>query len=229
MKCRTLMVEDDPHILDVVEFLLQEEGHLVDRATEGHMGWNLFQQHSYGLVILDLGLPGIPGLKLFEKIRAEKQDQAIIMLTAMGEEEHRVKGLTLGADDYIPKPFSNEEFVARVRNILRRCPPPPSFLKLGEIRLYPEEGHVTLCHQPIDLPSHEFRLLKTLMRHRSKTFTRDQLLDAMYGSESEFGDRAVDQAVTRLRRKFRNTLPSGSIIQSIYGLGYRLGQEETSA
>lgn len=229
MICRTLIIEDDPHILDVVEFLLVEEDHQVDRATDGILGWKLYRKQRYGLVVLDLGLPGIPGLQLFERIRDHSPEQAVIMLTAMGEEEHRVRGLRMGADDYIPKPFSNDELVMRIRNLLRRCPPPPEQFQFGGLRFYPGENRLTLHDRETPLPLHEMRLLETLFRQPERTFSRDQLLDAMYGCQNEFNDRTVDQAVTRLRRKLRSASSSGDLIESVYGLGYRLGKEEGSS
>ncbi len=227
--CRTLIVEDDPHILDVVEFLLVEEDHLVDRATDGATGWARFQRQRYGLVILDLGLPGLHGWDLFRYIRDHSPEQAVIMLTAMGEEEHRVKGLGMGADDYIPKPFSNDELVMRVRNLLRRCPPPPEVLRYGGLRYYPDEKRVTLHDHNLEIPTHELRLLEVLLRQPGRIFSRDILLDEMYGVHTECNDRTVDQAVTRLRRKLKGAVQTGSIIQSVYGMGYKLGTEGEGA
>ncbi|MDA3875175.1 MAG: response regulator transcription factor [Kiritimatiellae bacterium] len=222
----TLIIEDDPHIADVVDFLLREQQHRVDRATDGRQGWQLFQRQSYHLVILDLGLPGIPGLELFKNMRERKPDQPIIMLTARGHEPDRVKGLNLGADDYITKPFSNPELVARVHNLLRRCPPPVHTLSHESLILYPDREEVTADGRPFPLPAHEFRLLQTLMKQPGRLYSRDQLIQHMYAPGSDISDRAVDQAVARLRRKLRSVLMGGDPIEAVYGRGYRLLTEE---
>jgi DNA-binding response OmpR family regulator len=221
MMCRTLVVEDDPHIADVVEFLLKEEQHHVVRASDGTEGWKRFCRQAFDMVILDLGLPGIPGLDLFQRMREREAEQPILMLTARGEEEERVKGLTLGADDYITKPFSNPELVARIRNVLRRCPPRKSILHCGPFRLDVDHHGLELSGQPVALPIHEFRLLEALLKRTRQTFTREQLMVHMYGPETECNDRTVDQAVTRLRRKISSLLPGENPIRTVYGIGYR--------
>lgn len=219
---RILMVEDDPHISDVVEFLMEEEGHRVDRATDGRLGWELYQKNRYALVILDLGLPGIHGLDLFERIRNLQPEQPLIMLTAQGEEPDRVKGLNLGADDYIAKPFSNPELKARVRNLLRRAKPLPERLVQGPLRLSPGSGELEVDGKDLILPKHEFRLLQCLMQQPGRVFNRDQLMEAMYGHEAEVADRAVDQSVKRIREKICRLSPDFDRIETVYGLGYRL-------
>lgn len=222
----TLIIEDDPHIADVVDFLLREQQHRVDRAVDGREGWRIFQRQTYHLVILDLGLPGIPGLELFRSMRELKPDQPVIMLTARGEEPDRVKGLNLGADDYITKPFSNPELVARVHNLLRRCPPPVRLISYESLILYPDREEVTVNGIPLPLPAHEFRLLRTLMRHPGRMYSRDRLIERMYAPGADISDRAVDQAVARLRRKLRGVLKNGDPIEAVYGRGYRLLPEK---
>ena len=217
-----LMVEDDPHIMDVVEFLMEEEGHRLDRATDGTLGWKLYQKNRYALVILDLGLPGIHGLDLFGKIRGLQPEQPLIMLTAQGEEPDRVRGLTLGADDYISKPFSNPEFVARVRNLLRRSRSLPEVLVHGVITLFPETGEVKIKGTPLMLPAHEFHLLQCLMMQPGQVCTRGQLMEAMYSGRLDICDRAVDQSVKRLRGKISRLHSKFQGIETVYGLGYRL-------
>ncbi|MDF3128433.1 response regulator transcription factor [Kiritimatiellaeota bacterium B1221] len=219
---RILLIEDDPHIADVVVFLLEEQGHRVDRATDGRIGWGLYQKGNYALVILDLGLPGMHGWELLPKIRDLQPAQALILLTALGEEPERVKGLTLGADDYITKPFSNPELVARVRNLLRRVPPLPELRVYGPIRLWPEKGEVTVNGVSLTLPLHEFRLLECLMSQVRQIFSRELLLLHMYGDELDVTDRAVDQAVKRLRKKIQRLVPDFDGIETVYGQGYRL-------
>lgn len=219
---RLLMIEDDPHISDVVVFLMEEEGHRVDRATDGQQGWEMYQQRPYALVILDLGLPGMHGWDLLVRIRNFQPAQGLMILTAQGEEPERVKGLNLGADDYMAKPFSNPELKARVRNLLRRCAPLPEKMRVGPFELIPESGEFRVQGVPLPLPAHECRLLQRLMRQPGRIYSREQLMDAMYAREAEIGDRAVDQSVTRLRRKLRHLLGNRDPIETEYGLGYRL-------
>lgn len=219
---RILIIEDDPHISDVVAFLMEEEGHRVDRATDGRLGWEMYQKGRYTLVILDLGLPGIHGLDLFIKIRSFQPEQGLIMLTALGEEPERVRGLDLGADDYIAKPFSNAELKARVRNLLRRCSPLPEKMRWGPLVLLPESAELHVEGEPMTLPLHEFRLLQCLMQQPGRIYSREQLMDAMYAPDAAITDRAVDQSVTRLRRKLRKFLNNRNPIETEYGLGYRM-------
>ncbi|WFB37440.1 response regulator transcription factor [Kiritimatiellota bacterium B12222] len=222
-----LIIEDDPHIADVVEFLMEEQGHRVDRATDGRLGWALYQKGAYALVILDLGLPGMSGWEIFERIRGLQPEQPLIMLTAQGEEPERVKGLTLGADDYITKPFSNPELVARVRNLLRRVKPLPEILVHGQIKLMPERGEVVIAGMNVVLPAHEFRLLQGLMSQPGRVYNRDQLMVLMYGDTCEVNDRAVDQSVKRLRKKICGCQPDFKGIETVYGLGYRLRETDS--
>lgn len=224
MRFKTLLVEDDPQVADVVEFLLRELSHRVDWAEDGTKGWSLYRGGRYGLVVLDLGLPGLPGMEVFRRIREQAPSQLVVILTARGEEEDRVRGLNSGADDYVAKPFSNPEFQARVRNLLRRCPPPPERLRAGGLCVEPFTGRVWVGGLEVELPAHEFRLLETLLRHPRQTFTRDRLLDHMYGVHATPADRAVDQAVARLRRKLRSGLDGDGAVESVYGTGYRLSR-----
>lgn len=222
MSCRTLLVEDDPHVADVVAFLLEELGHRVVRAADGTQGWLAYGRQVFGLVVLDLGLPGLTGNEVFRRIRQRHPKQPIIMLTARSEEAERVQGLQLGADDYITKPFSNPEFQARVRNLLRRCPPGPDPLPILGMVLKPDALEVQIQDQTVRLPAPAFRLLEVMLRNPEWIFSRDQLLDLLYGKGTGVTDRAVDQTVARLRRTLRGVLRDQEVVESVYGLGYRL-------
>jgi two-component system response regulator BaeR len=223
VNARVLLVEDDPHIADVVAFLLAEAGHSPRRAADGSEGWRVYQEWSPDLVILDLGLPGIPGLDLFRCIRGLRADQPVIMLTARGETAARVKGLELGADDYIAKPFDNAELAARVRNLLQRCPPRSRTLQRGPLRLEPESFRLEVNGVPLTLPRNECRMLAVLMSQPERVFSREQLLLKMYPDPGEVADRAVDQAAARLRRRLQPRLAGINPIVAEYGIGYKLG------
>jgi DNA-binding response OmpR family regulator len=220
---RILIVEDDPHIADVLEFLLTDVGHLARRATDGSLGWRIYQEWDPDLVLLDLGLPGIPGLDLFRCIRGRRADQPVIMLTARGETSARILGLEMGADDYIAKPFANAELAARVRNLLQRCPPRPRELRRGRLALDVEAHRVRIGDETFALPRNECRMLAVLLRQPERVFTREQLLLEMYPDPGEVADRAVDQAAARLRRRLQPRLGGVNPVVAEYGLGYKLG------
>lgn len=221
-----LLVEDEPHIADVAEFLFHEQGWRCIRAGDGTLGWRLFQERDPDLVLLDLGLPGLNGLELLRRIRDVSPGRAVVILTARGDVEDRIQGMEAGADDYLPKPFDNRELVARVRAVLRRCPPAEGAgLARGPLRMEAEGFRATLLGHPLPLPRHEFLLLEALLRHPEQTFTRERLMGRMYGDEAEVSDRAVDAAVNRLRKKVQQICPEVNPVESIYGLGYRLTRE----
>lgn len=221
-----LIVEDETHIADALVFLLKGQGYTTSCAGDGELAWAMFQRQDPDLVLLDLNLPGRDGLELFAMMRGLRADCAIVMVTARQADIDRILGLEMGADDYITKPFHNAELLARVRNVLRRVQPSHSAqtqeTTLGPLQLK-EEGHLLLVNgAPLHLARHEFFLMQTLMKHPAFVYSRDQLLDRMYGDEQEVGIRAVDAAVTRLRRKFSEVLPDQTVIESVYGLGYKL-------
>lgn len=220
-----LLVEDEPHIADVAEFLFREQGWRCLRAEDGTRGWRLFQEQQPDLVLLDLGLPGLEGLEVLRRIREAAPERAVVLLTARGDVDDRVIGMEAGADDYIAKPFDNRELVARVKAVLRRAPPSPVRpLRHGDLELRTDRFELRVGAQALPLPRHECRLLEALMRHPERIFTRDELLSRMYGEEAELGDRAVDAAVTRLRKKVQRIQPDLNPVESLYGLGYRLAR-----
>lgn len=223
-----LIVEDETHIADVVEFLLRDKGWETRRAEDGETGLRVFREQNPDLVLLDLQLPGIGGLELFRMIRGARPGQAVIMLTSRGEEDDRVQGLELGADDYIPKPFNNRELVARVGAVLRRlapnASPEPECLARGPLRLWPGEFRFEVAGKRMDLPRHEFLLMEALLRRPLRVYPRDTLIGIMYPDDAEVFDNAVDTAVYRLRRKLREVSPDLAVVETVYGLGYRLSE-----
>ncbi|MCC5847436.1 MAG: response regulator transcription factor [Verrucomicrobia bacterium] len=225
-----LIVEDERHIADVLAFLLQEKGWQVRRAEDGTTALSMVRQQKPDLILLDLHLPGIPGLPFMKQVRARHPAQAIVILTAQGEEDDRVRGMEAGADDYVCKPFNNRELVARVQAVLRRtlgAPPREQDIVQGPLRLDPAGFRLCIAKTHIDLAKHEFSLMEALMRHPTQVFTRDQLIAKMYAGDEEVFDNAVDTTVWRLRKKVREIRPDLNPIKTIYGLGYRFSGESS--
>jgi DNA-binding response OmpR family regulator len=200
-----LIVEDDPHTVEVISLYLRRDGHVVLSARDGLAGIQLFRESQPDLVVLDLMLPGVDGLEVCRTLRAESK-VPIVMLTARVEEEDRVAGLELGADDYVTKPFSLRELAARIRAVLRRTSQDaaersPSALTHGEITLDAQSRTAAVGATALRLTPTEFRLLTLLLREPGKVFTRDQIIDRVFGYDFDGFDRTVDSHVSSLRRK----------------------------
>lgn len=226
---QVLLVEDERHIADVVEFVLEEHGFDVVWAEEPRSAIDQFLAIHADLVLLDIGLPGMGGLALFQELRRRRSDLPVIMLTARSDEVDRVLGLELGADDYVTKPFSNRELAARVKAVLRRCGQGAAGdtdrLTCGPLMVEESRFYLEVDCVPVQLPRNEFLLLATLMRHPAHVFSREQLQRRMYGDEGAVSSRAVDTAVRRLRRKLQSVMASVNPIETVYGIGYRLSEE----
>jgi DNA-binding response OmpR family regulator len=224
-----LVVDDEPTIVEVVGLYLQREGFRVVTAADGAAALSMVEQERPDLVVLDLMLPGLGGLEVLRRLRAGGS-LPIIMLTARGEEADRVVGLELGADDYVTKPFSARELVARVKAVLRRShpeatPPEPaaaSALAIGGLRVDPAARAVTLDGQPINLTVREFDLLLFLMRHPGQVFTREQLLDNVWGYTFASDMGTVTVHIRRLREKIERDPANPVFLQTIWGVGYKL-------
>lgn len=223
-----LVVDDEPTILEVVELYLKRDGFQVITASNGSLVQQLVEERKPDLVVLDLMLPGLSGLEITRQLRADGYIP-IIMLTARGEETDRVVGLELGADDYVTKPFSPRELVARVKAVLRRmaavsAPPaePSSALALGGLRLDTAARTVTLDGQPISLTVREFDLLLFLMRHPGQVFTREQLLDNVWGYTFASDMSTVTVHIRRLREKLEQDPANPQLLQTVWGVGYKL-------
>jgi two-component system, OmpR family, alkaline phosphatase synthesis response regulator PhoP len=228
-----VIVEDDRQIRTVVEGYLQQAGYRVLTAGNGETGLALVQQEKPVLLILDLMLPGLNGLEIARRLRASYDPGLagiyIIMLTARVEETDRVVGLELGADDYVTKPFSPRELVARVRSALRRLEGQPGAasvqpIQAGGLRLDPTYRMATLGEQPLDLTSTEFDLLHYFMRHPGRPFTRAELLDVTQpdaaGDVSAY-ERTIDAHVKNLRQKLGDSGRHSRFIETVHGVGYR--------
>ena len=214
-----LVIEDERHIVDVVRIALERDGHRVVCARNGEDGLAEFSRRTVALVILDIGLPGIDGLEVCRRIRAISR-VPIIMLTARDEEADRVTGLELGADDYVPKPFSPRELAARVKAVLRRseaAPQQKDELTLGDVTLSRPRHEVHVGGRPVDLSVTEFRLLAFFMENPGLLFSRETLLERVWDLEYPGGTRTVDQHVAQVRAK----LGRADVIETIRGAGYK--------
>jgi two-component system response regulator RegX3 len=229
---RILVVEDEARIAEVVQSYLEREGHMVVRAAAGGGGGGAdFARRRPDLVVLDLGLPGMAGEDVCRRIRAAS-DVPIIMLTAKDGEEDLVKGLQLGADDYLTKPFSPRELTARVRALLRRArsddEPQADVLERAGGRLVVDSARrrATLDGAPVDLTESEFRLLQTLARFPGRVYTRFELVDKVQGYQFEGYERTIDAHVKNLRRKLGEDARDPRLILTVYGRGYAFAEEQ---
>lgn len=227
-----LVIEDDENTASLIAVYLEREGFAPLTAGDGERGLALAAQHGPVLVILDLMIPKVDGWEVCRRLR---KDSAIpvIMLTARGDEIDRVAGLTLGADDYVVKPFSPRELMARVKAVLRRASPSPEtntqMLVHGPVRLDLEMRRLTVEGQTVALTPHEYALLEALMATPGRTFTRDELLDRLYPrGEAAVIDRVVDVHIGKLRQKIEPTPSEPRYILTVRGIGYRFADRQGS-
>ena len=218
VESRVLVVEDENAIANVVRIALEREGFRVLSVRTGEEALAELPRHRFDLVVLDIGLPGIDGLEVCRRMRASSA-VPIIMLTARDEEADRVTGLELGADDYVPKPFSPRELAARVKAVLRRTAAAPQTdrLELAGVALDRLRHNVTVDDLPVSLTATEFELLAFFMEYPGLLFSREALLERVWGLEYPGGTRTVDQHVAQLRAK----LARPELIETVRGAGYR--------
>ncbi|MBL8094074.1 MAG: response regulator transcription factor [Anaerolineales bacterium] len=224
---RILVVDDELKIAQIARDYLEHAGFKVALAGDGPTALAAWGSEKPDLVVLDLGLPGLDGLDVAREIR-RAGNTPIIMLTARGEESDRLVGLELGADDYIVKPFSPKELVARVRAVLRRVEQPTTtkgVLRAGDLELDPDRLRVTRAGYVIDLTATEFQLLAALAAQPGRVFTRAQLLDAVQGVAFESYERAIDSHIKNIRRKLEPDPRQPRYVLTIYGVGYKLADE----
>jgi DNA-binding response OmpR family regulator len=218
-----VIVEDDPNIADLLDLYLREAGFRVLQASSGLRGLELIEQHRPVLVVLDIGLPDIDGFEVCRRIRA-RSAVPVLFLTARDGELDRIIGLELGADDYVTKPFSPREIVARVKAILRRGQveerPDATAIAIGEDYVVDlARREVRHRNEPIALATREFDLIAHLARNQGLALSRQQLLDGVWGADWIGDDRTVDVHVRQLRKKLGDDLP----LATVWGIGYRLG------
>ena len=227
---RILLVEDEKSIRDAVSAYLEREGYWVTPASDGQLALDAFHSHKFDVVILDLMLPKITGEQVCREIR-NTSDVPIIMLTAKGELDDRIAGLELGADDYLIKPFSPRELIARVRALLRRAhvqeEPQRDKLVYGPLELDITAHRATLENEDLDLTASEFKLLTTLARYPGRVYSRMELVEKVLGYDFEGYERTVDSHVKNLRAKLGDDPRSPRFIYTVHGVGYRFEAPES--
>jgi two-component system alkaline phosphatase synthesis response regulator PhoP len=222
---RVLIIEDDRDIVELVRYNLANEGFQVSSANDGSTGLSTLKKSPPDLLLLDLMLPKLSGLEICREVRRDDSLNRlpILMLTARGEEADRVVGLEMGADDYVTKPFSPRELLARVKALLRRAEPPadaPRTIEVGKLAIDPAAYRVSHSGKPVPLSTLEFRLLYYLASRPNRVFTRDQLLDAVWGTDRFVTPRSVDVYVRRLREKIETDPENPLHLKTVRGAGY---------
>ncbi|EXJ15046.1 response regulator [Imhoffiella purpurea] len=215
-----LIVEDEERLAELVADYLRTGGYQIHHLSDGATVTDWVKENKPDLVLLDLMLPGKDGLTICRDVR-ERSETPIIMTTARVEEIDRLLGLELGADDYVCKPYSPRELVARVKAVLRRTQAPERTPRNEILSLLPESLRVRTPHREIELTAVEFALLETLYRAPGRIFSRNSLMDHIYRDHRVVSDRTIDSHVKKLRRKLAELLPDREIIHSVYGVGYR--------
>ena len=222
---RVLIVDDESDIVALVTYHLHKTGYQVSAAANGSEALEVARRERPALVVLDLMLPGLSGFDVLERLRGDEatRDVAVLMLTARREEPDRIRGLSLGADDYLTKPFSPQELVLRVGAILRRVTAgggaSRDIIHLGPIRIDRSAHRVTVDDREIDLTATEFKLLLTLAERRGRVQGRSDLLETVWEAAPDIQTRTVDMHIQRLRTKLG---PAGDLIETVRGFGYRL-------
>ena len=221
---RILVVEDEDSFSDPLSYLLRREGYDVAVADDGPAALEEFDRNGADLVLLDLMLPGIPGTEVCRQLRA-RGNVPVIMLTAKDSEIDKVVGLELGADDYVTKPYSSRELVARVRAVLRRGAEPealvPATVEAGPVRMDVERHVVTVGNRTVAMPLKEFELLEILLRNAGRVLTRMQLIDRVWGSDYVGDTKTLDVHVKRLRSKIEPDPAAPKHLVTVRGLGYK--------
>lgn len=220
-----LVIDDEPDLVELVLYNLKKEGFNADSASDGETALTKVRKSKYDLLILDLMLPGIQGIELCRILRKDPKTSSIpiIMLTAKAEEVDKIVGLEIGADDYVTKPFSPKELMARVKAVLRRTTEKPvagEILKVGELEINRERYTVLIKGNPIKLSATEFKLLLFLAERKGKVFSREQLLDAIWRDEAFVEPRTVDVHIRRLRAQIEENPAKPYYIKTMRGIGY---------
>jgi len=220
-----LVVDDDAKTVDLVKLYLERDGHKVLTAYDGLEAMRMFKEHKPNLAVLDVMLPGMDGVEICRRLRAES-DVPIIMLTARTRDEDKLTGLDTGADDYVTKPFSPGELAARVRAIFRRLPTErgPAEIRHGDFFMDFPKREVTLAGRDLSLTAVEFKILAAFLREPGRVFDRADLIQKAFGYEFESFDRAIDVHIFNLRRKIEPDPKHPTYIKTIYGAGYKLSE-----
>ncbi|HSI73855.1 MAG TPA: response regulator transcription factor [Fimbriimonas sp.] len=227
-----LVVDDEQPILDAVAYGLRKEGFKVSVAMNAEACLRIYKEQQPDLLILDIMLPSASGIEICKRVRA-KEDTPIILLTALADERQKVLGLEAGADDYVTKPFSVRELIARVRAVLRRSPdgrqPASDTAEVGRLRLDASRHEITIEGTPLDLSPKEFALLSFLLKNQGLVFTRQALLDRVWGPDAFVDERTVDVHVRWLRSKIEREPSEPKMLLTVRGVGYKLVSDSPSS
>ena len=218
-----VLIEDDDVVAETLALYLEQAGFRVVRAADGLAGLRLASRHDAALVILDLMIPKLPGLDVCSRLRAASA-VPVLMLTARTSEEDRIRGLELGADDYVGKPFSPREIVLRAKALIKRAAAKgaePEPIRIGALEIDPFRRVARVNADPVPLTATEFKLMEALARHPGRAFTREELLARAFGPDYDGTDRTVDAHITNIRRKLE-PLGAAQFILTVHGVGYRL-------
>lgn len=227
-----LLVEDDVCIAEMLKEALNDHHYVVDVAHDGQTGLELVKTFKYDLLLLDVMLPELDGISICRKLRASGYQLPILMLTAKDTTQDRITGLDAGADDYVIKPFNLQELLARIRALLRRGNSSASpVMEWGELRLDPSTCEVTYNEMPLTLTPKEYRLMELFLRQGCRVLSRSSIIENLWSLEESPQEDAVKAHIKRLRQKFKEAGAIEDIIETVYGLGYRLKQnsEETNS
>lgn len=226
---KVLVVDDEPSIVTLLRFNLEKEGYQVVSTTDGQKGLDLALAHSFDFIILDVMLPSMDGMAITQKLRQEKNDTPILILTAKDDQVDRIIGLEIGADDYLTKPFSPREVLARMKAIFRRIEPrqaqseevEPAYLTVGQIKADLTNYQVTVDGQAIELTPKEFELLVYFMKRKDRVIDRDTLLDRIWNFDFSGQSRIVDVHVSHLREKIERDPKHPKYLLTVRGFGYK--------
>ena len=229
-----LAVEDDPNLQELLSIHLSDLDCSLDKAFDGDSGWRKIERQAYDLIILDIMLPGLDGLEICRRIRAKNLKTPVLMLTAKSEEIDKVLGLEMGADDYLTKPFSIREFIARVKALFRRVerlaggnvrPASGVYYQFGALELDLEKRKVMIDKQRVDLSPKEYELLVLLATHPGKSYDRNRILNLIWGYDFEGYEHTVNSHINRLRGKIEPDISNPSYILTTWGVGYRFNED----
>ncbi|WP_018694203.1 response regulator transcription factor [Algicola sagamiensis] len=213
---KILLVEDDPIIADAIQTRFQQDAQQMDHAASGSQALHAVRIQEYALIILDLGLPDMSGFQVLNEIRNQKVETPVLVLTARDASYDKVRGLDLGADDYVVKPFDLEELLARVRALIRRSMGRAApILTYGEVTIDPASKIITYQNKPVNLPVTQYKLLHYLVENKGHVKTKKQLIDALYNWDEYIEENTIEVYVSQIRKKL-----SPSVIRTIRGIGY---------
>lgn len=228
MKRTILIVEDEESIATLIKYNLEQAGYDTKVASDGKEALELVRVQSFDFIVLDLMLPEIDGFQVCKSLREDGNDIPILMLTAKSDEENKVLGLQTGADDYLTKPFSPKELIARIEAIFRRTNRKASSerkqIKIGALNIYPQNFEAYLNGQPLELTRKECEVLIFLAKHKGEVISREQLLHKVWGYDYAGDTRTVDMQVSRLRDKIEANSKEPQYIKTVWGIGYRMGE-----